>query len=110
MAEVSGIGVLFLVIFFFSLIGFYVAIRRGLMKLSTAGVMCGAITIVSLVLFGLTNDSVDDNLALVGGFGVGLTFTGMMVTMAAFFQNNQPSTLAAYDAMMSKRDDSDPQA
>ncbi|PJF44772.1 MAG: hypothetical protein CUN55_02335, partial [Phototrophicales bacterium] len=81
MAEVSGVGFVFLGIFFFSLIGFYVAIRRNLLKLSTAALLCSTTTIVSLILFGLTNDRVDDNLALVGGFGVGLAFTGMMITM-----------------------------
>ncbi len=104
MAEVSGIGILFLAIFFFSLIGFYVAIRQRLLNLAPAAILCSATTIVALILFGLTNDGVDDNLALVGGFGVGLAFTGMMITMAAFFQNNEPASLAAYDAMLAKRD------
>lgn len=105
MAEVSGIGFLFLAIFFVSLIGFYASIRQGWLRLPIAGVLCAAITIVSLILFGLTGEDVNSDLAIIGGFGVGLTFTGMMVTMAAFFQNNEPGTLAAYDAMLNDRDD-----
>lgn len=105
MSDVSPLGAIFLAIFLFSLLGFYIAIRRGLLSTPTAGILCTVLTTVSLALYGLTNDSIDDGLAVAGAVGVGMSFTGMMVVIASFFKNNQPDTLRAYDAMRQNQPD-----
>ncbi len=103
MAEVSTIGAVFLAIFFLSLVGFYVAIRRKLLSTIAGGILCAVISSVTLVAFGILDDNIDDGLAVTGGLIVGLTFSGMMVTMAAYFLNNQPESLRAYEAMLQER-------
>lgn len=103
MSEVTAIGAVFLGIFWFSLLGFYVAIRRKLISVPSGGLLSAVISTVSLVLFGLTSDTIDDGLGVVGGVGVGIAFTGMMVVIASFFKNNQPETLQAYDDMVKQR-------
>lgn len=107
MSEVNGVGALFLALFFFSLLGFYITIRRGLLSTLSAGVLCAVTSVVSLAMFGIIDDSIDNGLAVTGSLVVGLTFTGMMVTMASFFQSNQPKNLKAYDAMLRDREQND---
>ena len=63
LSDVTPLGAVFLGIFLFSLLGFYVAIRRSLLSTPTAGVLCSVITIVSLALYGLSNNDIDDGLA-----------------------------------------------
>lgn len=109
MSDVSAVGAFFLAVFFLSLVGFYVAIRRELLTPLSAGALCAVISSVSLVMFGVIDDGIDDGLALTGGLLVGLIFTGMMVTMASYFRNNQPETLRAYEAMLKERQNSDQQ-
>lgn len=103
MGSVTPIGSIFLAVFFISLVGVYVVIRRNLLDIKTAGMISAILNVTALVAFGLTSGEVGDDLAIFGGVVVGLAFTGAMLTMAAFFQNNQPETLAAYDAMMKQR-------
>lgn len=98
MDNLTGLGVFFLVVFFASLVGFYIVIRRQLMPLRDAGGLALVINIGAAVAVGLSSDNVDGTLAIVGGIAIGALFTGAMITMATFFQNNQPENLAAYDA------------
>jgi hypothetical protein len=91
------ISLFFLLIFGASLIGGYVAIRRQVTTLANAGLISAVINVIALIVVGLARDA-DPALSIIGGIVVGLGLTGAMVTMAAFFQNNQAETLAAYDA------------
>lgn len=100
MTEVTPVSAIFLAIFFFSLVGFYIIIRRNLMKMSVAGSLAAIINTTSLIIFGIIHEDIADTFAFFGGIVVGLGFTSAMLTMAAFFRNNEPKTLAAYDAML----------
>lgn len=94
----NGLSIIFLVVFFASLVGGYVAIRRGLSTILNIGLISGAINVASLTIVGLGRDA-DTALSVLGGIVVGIGMTFAMVTMAAFFQNNQSSsTIAAFDA------------
>lgn len=108
MGNVNAIGAVFLAIFFISLVGVYVLIRRDLLDIKTAGIVSSILNVTALVAFGLTSAEIGDDLAIFGGVVVGLAFTGAMLTMASFFQKNQPEKLAAYDAMMKQRQGSAP--
>ncbi|NDJ86847.1 MAG: hypothetical protein GYB66_13270 [Chloroflexi bacterium] len=103
MSDVTAIGFVFLAIFFLTMIGTYIVIRRKLMRMRSVGALAAVINVASLMAYGFTNDEIGDELAIIGGFVVGLGFTGAMLTMAAFFQNNEPQALAAYDAMVRKQ-------
>lgn len=109
MSNVSPVGAFFLFVFFLSLVGFYIIIRRKLMRLQVAGFMSGIINFVSLLAFGLSNEKIGDELAVLGAVIVGIGFTGAMLTMAAFFENNQSATLSAYDASLRQRPPNPPQ-
>lgn len=94
----NGLSIIFLVVFFASLVGGYVAIRRNLSTIMNVGLISGAINVSSLTIVGLGRDA-DTALSVIGGIVVGIGLTFAMVTMAAFFQNNQSSaTIAAFDA------------
>lgn len=94
----NGLSIIFLVVFFASLVGGYVAIRRNLSTIMNVGLISGAINVSSLTIVGLGRDA-DTALSVIGGIVVGIGLTVAMITMAAFFQNNQSSTtLAAFDA------------
>lgn len=99
MSNLTGLGFFFLIIFFVNLVGFYIVIRRQLMGLRDAGGLAVVISVGSAVAVGLSSENVDGVLAIIGGIVIGLLFSGAMITMATFFQNNQPETLAAYDSM-----------
>ncbi|MCB9437050.1 MAG: hypothetical protein H6673_08690 [Anaerolineales bacterium] len=103
MDNLTSLGVIFLVIFFASLVGFYIVIRRQLMPLRDAGGLAMVINVGSAVAVGLSSDNVDGTLAIIGGMAIGALFTGAMIIMATFFQNNQPENLAAYDAARSPK-------
>jgi uncharacterized membrane protein YfcA len=103
MGNVNAIGAVFLAVFFISLVSIYIIIRRNLLDIKTAGVVSAILNVSTLVAFGLTSAEIGDDLAIFGGTVVGLAFTGAMLTMASFFQKNQPENLAAYDAMMKQR-------
>lgn len=98
MSNITGLGIVFLFVFFASVVGFYIVIRRQLMPLRDSAGLATVINVGSAVAVGLSSENVDATLAVMGGIVVGLLFTGTMVTMATFFQNNQPENLAAYDA------------
>lgn len=103
MSDVSAPGAIFLTVFFLCLIGSYIIIRRNLIKLRVIGALSAVINCAALVAFGLSNEEIDEPLAITGGIVVGLAFTAAMLTMAAFFQNNQSSTVSAYDATYQQR-------
>ncbi|GIK65367.1 MAG: hypothetical protein BroJett018_31610 [Chloroflexota bacterium] len=103
----NGLSIIFLVVFFASLVGGYVAIRRNLSTIMNVGLISGAINVSSLTIVGLGRDA-DTALSVIGGIVVGIGLTVAMITMAAFFQNNQSSTtIAAFDA--ASKEKSNPQ-
>jgi len=110
MGNVNAIGAIFLAVFFISLVGVYIIIRRNLLDIKTAGLVSAMLNVTTLVAYGLTSADIGDDLAIFGGVVVGLAFTGAMLTMASFFQKNQPEALAAYDAMMKQRQRSSPRS
>lgn len=103
MAEVSTGGAVFLAMFFLSLLVFYIIIRRGFLSPMVAGGLCAAVNVVALIMFGFTQENLDDVLVIAAAVGIGLTFSAMMTVMAIFFKNNESETLRAYDAMLEQR-------
>lgn len=103
----NGLSVIFLLVFFASLVGGYVAIRRGLSSILNIGLISGGINVAALTIVGLGREA-DTALSVIGGIVVGLGLTVAMITMAAFFQNNQSSTtLAAFDAAAREQNQQD---
>jgi hypothetical protein len=91
----NALGLFFLMIFSITLIGSYIAIRRRLLSLWAAGLICAAVSFTSLFAYGMTEDlHILHSLAV--GIFVGLGFTGLTLVMAAFFLANQPSELEDY--------------
>lgn len=86
--NIFGIG--FLAMFALVQMGSYIGIRRGLLDLRTAGLLCGMGSIGAMIGFSLTQNLAVEY-ALVTGIGIGAVFTIALMIMASFFQNNQPN-------------------
>jgi|GEM_PF-2419526 len=85
----SVFGAICLAIFSIILSGSYITIRRGLLPFRSTAIVCASGTITALLGFGVAQElSMEHTLAM--AFVVGGMFSGAMLTMAAFFQNNEP--------------------
>ncbi|MFP4321043.1 MAG: hypothetical protein ACLFTK_01170 [Anaerolineales bacterium] len=91
----SGLGIIFLAVFMLALLGTYIGVRRELLALPVAGLVCAAMTVGALFGFGITQDLELLHSTLMAVF-IGLSFTGVILLMAAFFLANQPEELDAY--------------
>jgi hypothetical protein len=86
--NIFGIG--FLAMFALVQAASYIGVRRSLLDLRTAAMLCTMGSIGAMVGFGLTQN-LGLGYALVVGLAVGIVFTVALMVMASFFQNNQPS-------------------
>ncbi len=87
--HVTPVSAAFLGIFFISLVGFYIAIRRKSVRPSLGGIMATIINTTTLVAFGIINPDIGNDWAILGGLLVGLIFSGAMVGLAVFFLQNE---------------------
>lgn len=101
----ADLGYLFLALFALTLVGTYIAVRRGL---APTLYVAGAATILSIILIILYSLTVEDNTtaqALFAGVAGGVVFIGITAALASFFRANQPPAdleLASYSAQEQK--------
>ena len=83
------LSAVFLAIFCIALFAAYIIIRRNLLDIRTAGLLCAALSSSSLFAFGVVRElQMLHTVAVAGVIGLGFTF--VVVAMAAFFKANQP--------------------
>jgi len=82
-------AIIFLLIFGLIEFGTYIAIRRRLLSVRTAALLCLGGSVTALIAFGLAQESPIEQVIIMGGVA-GLVFTGIVVLMAVFFLANQP--------------------
>lgn len=83
------LSALFLAIFCITLFAAYIIIRRELLDIRTAGLLCAALSSSALFAFGVVRELQMLHTVAVA-VAVGLGFTLVVVAMAAFFKANQP--------------------
>ncbi len=84
-------GVLFLILFGFTLFGMYIAIRRSWGDTLTVGGIGAILSVLFVILFALTYENTSTGHAIFAGLAGGLGFAGAVIVIASFFRSNQPS-------------------